>query len=291
MQMPLRSQILVAGLVAVLIVIPFSDGNADGEVDTDDEYARNMRNKFSLGVAAGFERFDTNFTITDKSTGRSVFVDAEGTLGLPETQAIPIIYGFYRPAEKHGIGFSYFRISRDSTFSALDENLGDLNVTGDVTLSDKSSFYYLSYNYTAYEDDRAFIFASFGLYGLDLKYTLTAEGAISFQGMPVASGTFEREESVFAPLPLLGIDAWFAITPKWAIGAKVAMIGGDVNDVSAFVVESKIRTRFVFSKHVAAIFGVNYFDGDITIDKDDEDRETEITYGFDGFFAGLDFRF
>jgi hypothetical protein len=129
--MPLMATLTMKSL-AVLGVIYASDGNAHDEVATDDVYARNMRNKFSLGVAAGFQRFDTNFTFTDKSTGRDVFVDAEGTLGLPETQTIPIIYGFYRPAKKHGIGFSYFRIDRDSTFLALNENLGDLNVTGDL---------------------------------------------------------------------------------------------------------------------------------------------------------------
>ncbi len=289
--MRVGTQVLRVGLVAVLGVIYAADGNAHDEVPPDDLYAINMDNKFSLGVAAGFERFDTNFNFTDKSTGRNVFVDAEGTLGLPETQTIPIIYGFYRPSKKHGIGFSFFQIDRNSSVLALDENIGDLNVTGDVTLSDQSAFYYLSYNYTAYEDDRAFIFASFGLYGLDLKYKLTAKGNISFQGVPVTSGEFEREESIFAPLPLLGIDAWFAITPKWAIGAKVALVGGSYNDVSAFVLESKIRTRYVFSKHVATVFGFNYFDADVTIDKDEKDLKTEINYGFDGFSAGLDFRF
>jgi len=37
---------------------------------SDDVFARNMANKFSLGVAVGFERFDTNFNFTDKSMGR-----------------------------------------------------------------------------------------------------------------------------------------------------------------------------------------------------------------------------
>ncbi len=291
MRMRVSTQVLVAGLISVLGVISVSDGNAEDEVPTDDEYARNMDAKFSLGIAAGFARFDTNFNLTEKSTGRNVFIDAEGTLGLPETETIPIVYGYYRPSRKHGIGFSFFQIDRNSNLLALDENLGDLNVTGNVTLSDQSSFYYLTYNYTAYEDDRAFIFATFGLYGLDLKYKLTAEGAISFRGVPVASGEFEQEESIFAPLPLLGIDAWFALTPKWAIGAKVALVGGEVNDVRAFVIESAIRSRFVFSKHVAAIFGMSYFDADVTIDKDDKDLKTEISYGFDSFFAGLDFRF
>jgi len=32
-------------------------------------------------------RFDTNFRFTDKGSGLSVFVDGEGTLGLPEKKA------------------------------------------------------------------------------------------------------------------------------------------------------------------------------------------------------------
>ena len=58
------SAVLVAGLISVLSVISISDGNAEDEVPTDDEYARNMDAKFSLGIAAGFARFDTNFNLT-----------------------------------------------------------------------------------------------------------------------------------------------------------------------------------------------------------------------------------
>lgn len=267
----------------------FSNAEADDAVPADEEYGDNIGSKFSLGLGVGYERFNTNIKITDLSSGRDVFVDLEGTLGLPEKDTIPIIYGYYRPSKKHGFGFSYFRVRRDGNIFAVDKNFDDLNVTGTVSFSDNTSFYYLSYNYTAYEDERAFVFASFGLYGLDLEYRLNAQGAITYGNIPITSGQFERSVNTFAPLPLLGIDAWFALTPKWAIGAKVAIVGGTYNDVSAFVMSSKIRARYALSEHFAIDFGVNYFDADVTIEK--SAQRSDIQYGFSGFAAGLNYRF
>jgi hypothetical protein len=39
---------------------------------------------------------NTNAKFTDKETGRSIFVDAEGTLGLSKNEVVPAIFGIYR---------------------------------------------------------------------------------------------------------------------------------------------------------------------------------------------------
>jgi len=276
-------------VVAVFCLICCSNANADDSDTADENYDQNIASKFVFGVGIGYERFDTNIKIFDLSSGRDVFVDMEGTLGLPEKETIPLIYGTYRPSKKHGFGWSYFRVKRDTNLIALDENLGDLNVTGNVTLSDHTSFYYVSYNYTLFEDERAVVFANLGLYGLDLKYVLRAEGDITYRNIPITSGEFERNINQFAPLPLVGINSWFALTPKWAMGAQVSVVGGSYNDISAFVLSSKIRARYSLSEHWALNIGVNYLDADVTVD--DTDRKTDIRYGFSGFAAGFDYRF
>jgi hypothetical protein len=287
--MKYKSHRLSAGLTMVVVFLVAAQAFGHDDPVTDADYIKNISRTLSVGLAVGYERFDTNFKFTDKQSGRSVYVDGEGTLGLPEADFIPILYGYWKPAKRHGLGFSYFQIRRESTLLAVDENFSDLTVTGNVSLSDRSRFYYLSYNYTALQDDRALVLLSLGLYGLDMKYELDATGDISYRGVPIIGGEFSREESVFAPLPLVGLDAWFTITPRWALGSKIALVGGKYKDVSGTVVEAKIRGKYAFNRNLSLFFGVNYFQGDIEIDK--EARKTDISYGFEGFFAGLDVGF
>ncbi len=68
-------------------------------------------NRLFLGLGWALVRFDSNAKFTDKESGRRIFVDLEGTLNLPERDSVPTLYGYYRFAKKHGIGFQYFRIN------------------------------------------------------------------------------------------------------------------------------------------------------------------------------------
>lgn len=257
--------------------------------ELEGSYVAELRPKFILGLAAGYFLFDTSFNYINKTTGRNLFIDAEGTLGLPETELTPMIYGVYRPSKRHGFGFGYFGIRRETNLLAIDENLGDINVTGDVFLSDRTRFLTLAYNLTLFEDDRANIFASFGLNAIDLRYRVVAEGDITIGGQPVRDGRHEEVINQLAPLPLIGVDAWFAVTPKWAIGSKLVFVAGKYDEVSGAAFEVRVRTRYSFNERLGAIFGVNYFDARINVDK--QDKRTEITYGFDGIYAGLDISF
>ncbi len=261
------------------------------EVDyiTNGQYIKNISRTLSIGVGVGFEHFDTNFKFTEKSTGRTVFVDMEGTLGMPETDTVPILYGYWRINGNHGLGFSYYQIKRETTLLTIDENLGDLKITGDVTLADVSRFYYLAYNYTAFHDDRSYVFLSFGLNAIDLKYRLGATGMIDFRGTPIASGEYSQEINQIAPLPMIGIDAWFALTPKWAFGTKLSVIGGSYEEITAKILEIKVRAKYAFNKNVGMSFGFNSFSSVIEID--DPDVFTDINYGFSGFKVGVDLGF
>lgn len=289
-----------ACLFALCLLIPASllvspEVSAQGASDSKDDYIidghniENVSRKLTIGLGVGLERFDTNFKFTDKATGDSVFVDLEGTLGLPETDTVPIIYGYWRISPRHGLGFSYYQIRREASIFAIDENLGDLTVTGDVSLSDRSRFYYLSYNYTAYHDDRSYVFWSVGLNAIDLRYQLDATGTLDINGTPVASGEYSTGVNQIAPLPMIGVDAWFAITPKWAFGTKLAFIFGTYKDISARISEFKVRAKYAYNKNLGLTFGFNFFQGIIEID--DTDVFTDINYGFNGFKIGVDLGF
>ena len=149
------------------------------------------KGKFALGVGYAIARFDTKVKFKDKQSGISVFVDGEGTLGLPETDILPVLYGAYRFTNKHMMGFSYFKVKRESTLLDFDEPVDDITITGQATLTDNTSFYNVFYGYSMYEDDRSRVQGLIGLNGLDLKYTFEANGTIT---LPDSSTTASYEE-------------------------------------------------------------------------------------------------
>jgi hypothetical protein len=280
----------LAGLILGAGLLWGSAGNATESSQVGLDFGQYAREKLSIGIAAGYERFDTTLEFTDKTSGRPpIFVDAEGTLGLDETQLIPIIYGYWRIAPKHGLGFSYFGIRREGAKLAVNQNFGDLNVTGEISVSDRSSFYQLSYDYAMFEDDRALVLFSLGLYVVDLKTGLIAEGEISVGDVPVASGRYVEEFNQVTPFPVIGATTRFKLTPRWTIGAKVALVGGEVSGVRAGIFTSHLNASYAFNKNLSLLFGVNYFSADITVDK--TRKKTEIGYGFEGAYLGLDVGF
>jgi hypothetical protein len=281
-----KQAIIVAACAASL----FCAAAASAQPTSAPDYGQYARKKFSIGIAAGFERFDTTAQFTNKTSGRPpIYVDAEGNLGLEEEQTIPVLFGYWRIAPKHGLGFSYFRIRREGAKFAVDENFGDFNVTGQISVSDKSSFYQLSYNYTAYEDERALVMGLFGLYGVDLKAAINMEGTISEGGMPIVGGQHTEEINQFVPLPLVGVNIGFAITPRWLVGTKVAVIGGKIGDVRGNVFVANMNVKYAITKNLSLLGGFNFFNADVTIDK--TDKRTDVGYGFRGTFLGVDVGF
>jgi len=59
--------------------------------EPDESNSLMLGRTLSVGIAAGLMRFDTNFKFTDRDNDVSVFLDAEGTLGLPEAKAMPLL--------------------------------------------------------------------------------------------------------------------------------------------------------------------------------------------------------
>jgi hypothetical protein len=245
--------------------------------------------RFVLGAALGLERFDTNVTLTDRDTGNSIFVDGEGSFGLPETQTIPLLYGAARINEKHAVGFYTFRVSREGTALAVNADYGNLNVNGAVTFRDRTSFSYLNYRYTFFDDQQTTIQALLGLYAIDLKFDLSARGEVRLDGEVINSGVYSETIDQFAPLPLIGLDYWSRVTDRWFLGGKVSFVYGAYDDVSALVVDAQLRARYQMTERLSMITGLSFLSADVEIKR--KDRINDVSYGYEGLFLGLDFSF
>jgi len=125
-----------------------------------------------------------------------------------------------------------------------------------------------------------------GIYGLDLKYVFKADGEITIDGV-TTSGSIEEEAKIFAPLPLVGLDFLFHITPDWSFATRVAFVAGSHDDLSASVFQTSIRALYRVNRHFGFIMGLAYFDADVVIE--DEVEKQDISYGYDGAYVGMHF--
>ena len=248
-----------------------------------------LHRKYVLGIAVGLEHFDTTLKITDKGSGKHVFVNGEERFGLPAEQVIPIIYGAARLNRKHGLGFHAFRINRVGDRINVDGEFGDLSIDGKVTLSDRSSFSHFNYTYTMLDNEQTRLRALLGIYVVDLQIELEATGDIAIDGEPVLSRRYTESVRQLAPLPLVGLDLWSTVSERWFVGAKLGMIKGSYDGVSAFVVDAALRARFRWTDRASVITGISYLSADVTIDKSNSIQD--IRYGYDGVYLGLDFNF
>ncbi len=155
-------------------------------------------------------------------------------------------------------------------------------------MSDTTNFYRLDYGYTLFNDDRSQIKLVAGIYTLDLKYIFKAEGEITINGV-TTSGSILEEASVFAPLPLVGLDFWFSFTPEWSMATTVAFVAGKHEDLSAVVVQAGIKAQYKFTRHIGGVIGLTSFSADVVIEDDIEKQE--ISYAYDGLFVGMHFVF
>ena len=240
--------------------------------------------RFGFGVGYALARFDTSVKFTDKSSGQSVFVDEEGTLGLPDSDAVPVFYGMYRISKGNAIGLSYFQVKRKSSIIDFDKTLEDVTIVGQAEFSDDTSFYNISYLNTFYEDDRSRVLGKFGINVLDIRYSLDAQGTITYRDNTVTSSLHE-EIDIVAPLPLFGLDFWYSFTPKWGISTQVTFIGGTYDDVTAGVFTTEVNARYRLSKTFGAVMGISYFNANVTIE--DSDDRSDVKYGYSGAFLGL----
>ena len=196
-----KAQILAVILLGIALIYSASGQTAVNQMPEPD-YDKYKRERLSVGIAASYAYFNTNATFLDKTDNRTIYISPEGQLGLDRSQFIPAIYGFWHPAKRHWVGFSYFTIQREGNSKSVDRDIGNVNVTGNILVSDRSSFYYLSYNYLLFYDDRSFVLGALGMYGINLKADYKISGEIKIDDEPVESQFYDENIDRFAPFPL-----------------------------------------------------------------------------------------
>jgi hypothetical protein len=246
----MRRLILVA-IVTVFLAMPCA--SAFSEESDAKKKAENLpwdRASIELGSFVS----STNSNVRLSANGLGIGIDVEEALGLDTTQTVLRLGGTWRFSDnrRHRADLSWFALRRDGS-TQLGQDITIDGVTYPTGTQVNTGFdldvYKATYSYSFFQDDRMDIGAGIGLYIMPLRFEFSASGLINGQ----------VSEAVTAPLPVFGLRADFALTPKWLIKSTIDLFYLEYEQFKGGVYSSSVAVEYKAFKRVGFGLGLENF--------------------------------
>lgn len=250
-------------LVFGVILLAIACMPAFAEEKTAKQKAENLPwEKVTFNLGAFISETDSNVRLSAKGIGASI--DVEEALGLDTTTSVFRADGIWRFSDnrRHRAELSWFALRRDGE-RILGRDIVIDGVTYPTGSTVKTAFdldvYKTAYSYSFFQDERMDIGAGLGLYIMPIKFNLNASGLINGQ----------VSEAVTAPLPVLGLRADFALTPKWFIKSSLDIFYLEYEQFKGSVFDTRFAVEYKAFKHVG--FGAGFENFNLKIEAEGED--------------------
>jgi hypothetical protein len=235
------------GLFALMIILYSLSVNA-GEKENEGKPWE--RSSFNLG---GFITA-INSDVSLGAEGFGISVNVEEALDLDSSVSIFRVDGLWRFSRnlRHRLDLGWFDISRDSSTTLLQNiTIGDTTfpLGTEVTTSFDLQVFKGAYSYSFFQDDRMDIGVSFGLFVMPIDFKIDASGA--FEG--------HERESITAPLPVLGLRADFAITPKLFLKYNIDFFYLEIDQFEGAITNNKLVLEYNAFKYLGFGIGLERF--------------------------------
>ncbi len=196
----------------------------------------------------------TDSTVRIGSPGYGVSVDVEEVLALETTTTVFRTDGMWRFTDnlRHRIDASWFALRRNgSTTLGRDITIdGTVIPTGSsVTTRFDLDIFKLGYSYSFFQDDRMDLAVGAGFFITPIGFELNATGAVNKY----------TAESVTAPLPVVGLRADFAITPKWMLKNSLDLFYIELGNFKGSLVDFKTAVEYNWFENFGIGMGVESF--------------------------------
>jgi len=260
-------------LLPLVLAAPAASQERDGVTDG---YYDNLYRRFGISVGAGvLDNFDSTVQI-DSGSLVGAILDMEDFLGIDESQSVVRLDSHYAFNRRHRVDLSIYDIGRDGTqVVGQDLQIGQVVIpAGEVETDFDTLIVKLAYRYNFVADLRTTIGASFGFHtmGIDLAFE---------------SNDFNAEESfdVTAPLPVVGLHAAYALSPKWSLSGSVEFFQIALSDFSGSLMDSRLTLEHDWFEHFGWGIGYNGFALDAELE--DSPLSADIEYAYQGLIIYL----
>jgi hypothetical protein len=233
-----------------------------------------LRDKFYFALGAYFPRTTTSAELESR-TGVGTNIDFENTLGMKESKTVPMAMARWRTGERWRIEAEYFQLNRtgDKTVDRT-INWGDRTFPVNSTVSSKFDFSDLrlsaGYSFFKTKDKEVGVAVGVHVAGYDVNLSGT------FNGAPIAG----ESEKITAPLPVLSFYGQFALTDRWAVGARMDRFALKYNKFSGNLTGIGLDVTYQPFKNVG--FGIGSRALALKVSAEDEGRKAEFKQTFQG---------
>lgn len=219
---------------------------------------------------------DSSFRIDSRRLGRGTTLDAEGQLGLDDTDTVLRAEMSWRFAGRHQFNTGYFDLSRDArTLTDADYQVGNVIFPAGTPVATDFDLRLVdfSYAYSLVQTDRFELAPQVGLYWMDFDVSIGSESI----------GLREEDSDQF-PLPTLGASAIYHLSPEWRIRGRARYFSFSYDDYEGDILEFGAGVEWSAGSRFRLGAGYSHIDLDVESQKINGGRGE---YLYDGIWVYL----
>jgi hypothetical protein len=209
--------------------------------------------RFSLNVGGFITNLNSDFRIGSQTLGTGVDVNVEDALGLDSSVFVFRADALWRftSNRRHRFDLNYYDLRRSSSKTLqADIQIKDQTFPVGTTVDSLFDLKIIrgAYSYSLFQDNRFDLGLSVGAYVAPIKIRLSSS----------SSGAVE-EESITAPLPVLGLRFDFAITPKLFLKQNIDVFYFQYENFQGGLFDAKVGLEYNIWKYVGVGIAYEYF--------------------------------
>jgi len=253
--------------IVILFLISSTFVSAEEAAVKNSSTERKPWKKYSLNLALYVTELNTELRFGGKGLGFDI--DVEEVLKLDSNPFAFRVDAHWRFSDnrRHRLDLRYISFHRDGNRSILRDieiegpngNTIEIPAGSYVESHFDLDIYQASYSYSFFQDDRIDLAAITGLYIMPISLGLNARGILEA----------DEKENFIAPLPLFGLRADFAITPKVFLRSRTQVFFVRLDDFKGFLTENHFAIEYLPVKNFGVGIGYDMFR--MKIESDGED--------------------
>lgn len=283
----MRTNLIVLSITVLILLLPSKLYAQNSSKETQSDTLDYQWDKFSISVGGFLTSLNNGIVIGSEQLGLGVALNLEDALGLKTSVLVmrsDLEYSFGK-RDRHNIKLDYVGFFR----SATKDTESELTIGGETfPIGTKIQTRYdlqiirASYKYNYFIDKRVKLGASFGFFVMPISFSAKA------------SGSSTKAADLTAPLPVLGLDAYFNITPKISIRQSLEFLYLNFDDFTGSLNDVNLKVEYHPWKHLGLGLGYNYYQMHLIIpDASDSlfDFVGDIKSGYTGILFYAKYRF